>query len=155
MSKQTQHQLPAGKARMKCCLWRTYMSPAEAFGSLPDSWPPLHQDPHPSLHLVSPSATLICSCSRSPPSMQSQLSSPLPWTNDAHLVFPLSPQFPACLSPASAVTVWRSGGDTCAAFSLPCWQLSGRLFQGPTALWSTGAGTGCSAACNKLQRTLH
>lgn len=114
MSKQTQHQLPAGKARIRCCMPRTHMAPAEALGSVPDSWPWQHQDPHPSLHLVSPSATIICSCSWSPPSTQSQILSPLPWITDAHLGFPQPLQLPACLSPVSAVPVWRRGGDTCA-----------------------------------------
>lgn len=134
VSKQTQHQLPVGKAETKCCLWGTYVTPAEALGSVPDSWPLQHQDPHPSLsppsppnrtspflHLISPSAILICTCSQSLPSMQSQFLSPLSRSNDAHLVFPLSLQLSACPSAASAVTVWRSAGATRAAFSLPCW----------------------------------
>lgn len=48
-SRATQHQLPVGKAMMKCYLRRTYMSPGVALVSLSDSWTPLSQDPHASL----------------------------------------------------------------------------------------------------------
>lgn len=171
MPKQTQHQLPAGKARIKCSLWRTRCLLLRLMGLclIPS---------HSSLRIP---IFLSTSSPHLPPSPAAAHSPLLPCSHRFYQphhgavtrCFPfLCSSQPASvlqlLSPCGGsggdtcggVTYGGDtcgtvtcGGDTCAVFSLPCWQLWGRALQGiPAALQSTGACTGCSAACSELQR---
>jgi len=118
----SQHQLQVGKATMNCYLWRTYMSPGVALGSLCDSCTPPGRDLHaflffpPRLPISHPLGS--CSCFWPPSSIQLQILSPLPQASDARWVFPLP--FWGCPSPMGVVTTWRGAGDTGAVVSLPC-----------------------------------